>query len=101
GVAACYCHKGLGGMSQCLANDISAGPFCLLCHGARIHDEQVCRLAELDDAVAIAPQASREHCCFCLVQSAAECVERRTFHDHCAIIGRSLSWEQGSPACPS
>src|SRR5688572_31958815 len=101
GVTAGHCHKGIGRMSQCLANDVSAGPFCIFCHGAGIDDEQVCWFAEFDDTVAIALQASREYCCLCLVQSAAKCVERGAFHDSWAIIGRSLRWEQGSLTGPS
>ncbi len=85
-------------MSQRLADDVSAGPFRIVCHGAGIDDEQVSRLTEFDHAVAIAPQASFEHRRLCLVQSAAECMERGAFHDRWAIIGRSLRWEQGSPA---
>jgi len=55
GVTAGYRHKGIGGMSQRLADHVSAGPFRILCHGAGVYDEQVCRLTELDDPIAIAP----------------------------------------------
>jgi hypothetical protein len=67
-------------MSQRLADDISAGPFCILCHGASVYDEQISWLTELDDSVTVTPQASREHRRLCLVQSAAECMERCAFH---------------------
>jgi hypothetical protein len=59
-------------MFECLPNEVSRGPFRIFRHGTGVEDQEIRRLAELDQLEPLPSESLSEDRGFGLIQSAAK-----------------------------